>query len=104
MYIAPCKGGLTLTETYIPLDSAATFEGLSYRAMLMRIHRDENIKTKKEMNPNGGKEKILVSLSALSSQAKRKYKAQLAANSKMSAEHSIGTDRNMKNISLKLLK
>ena len=76
-----------MTETYIPLDSAATFEGLSYRAMLMRIHRDENIKTKKEMNPNGGKEKILVSLSALSSQAKRKYKAQLAANSKMSAEH-----------------
>lgn len=75
-----------MTNTYIALDEAATLEGVTYRAMLMRIRRDGSIQIKTESNPNGGKEKVLVSMTSLSQQAKRRYKAQIAADQKVDGQ------------------
>lgn len=69
-----------MAVTYITLDEAATLEGTTYRAFLMRMRRTEDIKTKTEQNPNGGKDRVLVDVSSLSTQARRKYKAQLATH------------------------
>lgn len=74
-----------MTNTFLTLDEAATLEGISYEAIKKRISR-KNIRTKTEPNPNGGKERVLIALAALSTQARRKYKAKLAASSKTTEE------------------
>lgn len=63
-----------MAETFVTLEEAANFEGLSYEAIKKRIQRNpEGYKTKTEAR-DGGKDRVLVALFSLSKKARRAYK------------------------------
>ncbi|CAH8719593.1 hypothetical protein WDD9_005606 [Paenibacillus melissococcoides] len=56
-----------MAESYISLEEAAKFEGVSYDIIKKKIQRNpEEFKTKTDQSQNGGKPRILVSLVSLS--------------------------------------
>ena len=64
-----------MAETYIPLDDAASYEGIAYKGLTSRISRNaQSFKTKTEPSPSGGKDRVLIALSCLSKKARRAYK------------------------------
>lgn len=65
-----------MSEVYITLEEAAGCEGLSYKGLASRVSRNPNIyRTKTEpAAESGGKPRVLVALSSLSSKARRAYK------------------------------
>lgn len=65
-----------MPETYITLEEAAAFEGISYKGMSSRIARNPKaFKTKKQPREGGGKDQVMVSAASLSSKAKKAHKA-----------------------------
>lgn len=63
-----------MAEVYIPLEEAAQFEGIRYNTMVQRMKRTpEEYPVIKEPGQDGGKDRILLPLSALSPQARRAY-------------------------------
>ncbi|PYG86710.1 bacteriophage Mu transposase [Ruminiclostridium sufflavum DSM 19573] len=65
-----------MAETFITLEQAAKLEGVSYETMKKRIQRNPGeFKISKEPGENGGKDRVTVSLSYLSSKARKAYKA-----------------------------
>ena len=64
-----------MAETFITLEQAAEFEGISYKGMTSRIERNPgSFKTKTEAR-GGGKDRVLIALSSLSTKARKAYKA-----------------------------
>lgn len=64
-----------MPEVYITLEEAAELEGISYKGMASRIQRNpQEYKTHKESNIEGGKDRVLITLSSLSKMARKKYK------------------------------
>jgi transposase InsO family protein len=64
-----------VAETFVTIEEAAELEGVSYKGLASRISRKpDNYTTKSEPRPDGGKPRILVSLSSLSKMARRAYK------------------------------
>lgn len=65
-----------MPETYVTIEEAANFEGVSYDAMKKRLQRSTlSIKTKTEPQADGGKDRVLVALSSLSPRARKAHKA-----------------------------
>lgn len=65
-----------MTETFISLEEAAEFEGIKYNTLVQRIKRSPgSFKASKEPGENGGKDRVTVALSSLSSKARKAYKA-----------------------------
>lgn len=65
-----------MPETYIPLEDAARYEGLTYKGMASRIKRNpEQYKTKTEAREGGGKDQVRVAVSCLSAKARKAHKA-----------------------------
>lgn len=70
-----------MPETYISLEDAASFESVSYRGMQSRLLRNpKSFKTREEPRENGGKPRVLVAVSSLSSKARRVYRAGRKSN------------------------
>lgn len=65
-----------MAENYITLEEAAVFEGVKYNTLLQRILRNpESYQTCKEARESeGGRERVLVAVSSLSTKGKRKYR------------------------------
>lgn len=65
-----------MAETFISLENAADFEGIKYNTLVQRIKRNpETFKISKEPGENGGKDRVTVALSSLSTKARKAYKA-----------------------------
>lgn len=65
-----------MPETFISLEAAAEFEGVTYDTMKKRIQRNPGaFKTSKEPGENGGKDRVTVALSSLSTKARKAHKA-----------------------------
>ncbi|WP_420857134.1 Mu transposase C-terminal domain-containing protein [Tissierella carlieri] len=65
---------MNLAEIFITLEEAAELDGVKYNTLVQRIKRNpENYQTKTEAR-DGGKDRVLVSLSSLSKKARRGYK------------------------------
>lgn len=65
-----------MPEIYITLKEAAELEGLVYKTLVQRIARNpEAFKTKTQARECGGKEQVLVSVSSLSTKARKAHKA-----------------------------
>ncbi|WP_069997845.1 Mu transposase C-terminal domain-containing protein [Cellulosilyticum sp. I15G10I2] len=76
-----------MDDIYVTLDDAAILENTSYEAMKKKIQRQStSFKTKTEENTNGGKERVLISLTSLSTQARRKYKSQQVQKEKANSD------------------
>ena len=66
-----------MQETYITLEEAARFEGISYKGLTSRISRNPaRYKTRTEAREGGGKELVLLSTASLSQKGRRAYRAQ----------------------------
>ncbi len=64
-----------MAEVFVTIEEAAELEGVSYKGLTSRISRNPDAyKTKLEARPDGGKPRVLVSLSSLSKKARRAYK------------------------------
>jgi transposase InsO family protein len=64
-----------LAETFISLEIAAELEGIKYNTLVQRMKRNpKSFKISKEQGENGGKERVSVALSSLSSKARKAYK------------------------------
>lgn len=64
-----------MIDIYVTLEEAAELESLEYHTIVMRIQRGGLYKTKKIADTiNGGRERVLVSLSSLSAKARRLYR------------------------------
>lgn len=65
-----------MPDIYISLEEAAELEGISYKGMTSRIHRNpQDYKTQKESRDlEGGKDRVMVALSSLSKVARKKHK------------------------------
>lgn len=59
---------------YLTLEEAAELEDIRYNTLVQRINRSSEVITKKEKNPNGGRDTVLVALQSLSATARRKYR------------------------------
>lgn len=69
-----------MQETYITLEEAARFEGISYKGLTSRISRNPaRYKTRTEAREGGGKELVLLSTASLSQKGRRAYRAQIRA-------------------------
>ena len=69
-----------MQETYITLEEAARFEGISYKGLTSRISRNPaRYKTRTEDREGGGKELVLLSTASLSQKGRRAYRAQIRA-------------------------
>lgn len=65
-----------MAEIFIPIDEAAELEGIKYHALFQRISRNPDQYTiRTEPSTNGGKDRILVLLTCLSTKAIRAYQA-----------------------------
>ena len=63
-------------ETYITLEEAAAFEGITYRGMTSRVSRNpQQYKTQTQAREGGGKDRVLISVSSLSAKARKAYRA-----------------------------
>lgn len=68
-----------MADAYIPLETAAQFEGIKYNTLIQRMNRcPAAYRTKSEDAPNGGKGRVWVALSCLSKQARQAYKKSLS--------------------------
>lgn len=73
-----------MQEVYITLEEAAAFEGVKHNTIIQRINRSPGMfNTKTQPRENGGRAQVMVSVSSLSTKAKRAYKA---------AQKAIGED------------
>lgn len=76
-----------MNEIYLTLDDAATLEAITYKGLTSRIARSpKKFKIKTEENENGGKDRIFVAISSLSTQARRKYKVKETQKEKKGVE------------------
>ena len=65
-----------MSETYITLEEAAAFEGITYRGMTSRVSRNpQQYKTQTQAREGGGKDRVLISVSSLSAKARKAYRA-----------------------------
>lgn len=65
-----------MQDSYIALEDAAKYEGISYDTMQKRVKRNPTaFKTKTEPQDDGGKGRVLVALSSLSPKARKAHKA-----------------------------
>lgn len=65
-----------MPETYISLEEAATYEGLSYKGMASRVKRNpKNYKTQIIDREGGGREQVRVAVSSLSAKARKAHRA-----------------------------
>ncbi len=63
-----------MKSAYVTLEEAAGFENISYKGIAQRINRNpEFFKIKTERTGNGGKERVLISLTSLSKEAQKRY-------------------------------
>ncbi len=63
-----------MSESFVTLEIAAALEGMSYNSFIVKKNRNpEQFKLKTEKSETGGKDRVLVSLSSLSSKAIRTY-------------------------------
>lgn len=67
-----------MSEAYIPMEIAAAYEGIDYEAMKKRLQRNSSYKTKEEPRESG-RPRTLVSVSSLSAQARKLYRAERRA-------------------------
>ena len=64
-----------MSEIYVTLDEAARLEEISYRAFQMKMQRDKTrFLIKHEAVETGGKDRVLIAVSSLSSKAQNAYK------------------------------
>lgn len=69
-----------MQETYITLDEAARFEGITYKGLTSRISRSPaQYKTRTEAREGGGKELVLLSTASLTQKGRRAYRAHIRA-------------------------
>ena len=65
-----------MTDTYIGLDEAAAFEGISYKGMASRIKRNpRDYRTKAQAREGGGKDQIMVAVDSLTAKGRRAWRA-----------------------------
>lgn len=65
-----------MPDVFITLEEAADFEGVSYEAMKKRAQRSPKLyKTQTQAREDGGKGRVLVSLSSLSAKARKAWRA-----------------------------
>lgn len=65
-----------MPDTFITLEEAAAFEGISYEAMKKRAQRgQQQYKTKTQTREGGGKDQILVSTASLTAKARKAFRA-----------------------------
>lgn len=65
-----------MQEIYITLEEAAAFEGVKHNTIIQRINRSPGMfNTKTQPRESGGRAQVMVSVSSLSTKAKRAYKA-----------------------------
>ena len=65
-----------MTDTYIGLDEAAAFEGVSYDTMKKRVQRNpRDYKTKTQAREGGGKDQIMVAVDSLTAKGRRAWRA-----------------------------
>lgn len=65
-----------MPETYITLEDAAAFEGISYKGMSSRVVRNpESFKTVMQPREGGGKNQVMIAVSSLSAKARKAHKA-----------------------------
>lgn len=76
-----------MADIYIPLDEAAQLEGIKYHALFQRVSRNpEYYKTKNEPSINGGRDRVLILLSSLSTKAVRAYQMKQEAGIRKTIE------------------
>lgn len=62
---------------YLPIEDAAHYENVPYHTIYRKIMRNsDSYEIKKEPAPNGGKDRVYVSLNSLSAKARRAYQAE----------------------------
>ncbi|MDO4720448.1 MAG: transposase [Peptostreptococcaceae bacterium] len=67
-----------MAKTFVSLEEAARLENLSYKGMTSKIQRNpEEYHIKNEAGKSGGKDRVLIELSSLSKNARRRYKESL---------------------------
>lgn len=67
-----------MAEAFVTLEQAAVLEETTYNTLRKRVQRNSCFVTKNESSATGGKERLLVAVSCLSSKAKKNYKALMA--------------------------
>lgn len=76
-----------MNEAFVTIEDAAILESITYDAMKKKIQRQESkFHVKSEPSSTGGRERILISVKSLSTQARRKYRTQQACKVKKDAE------------------
>lgn len=64
-----------MQDIYISLEDAAYFEGVKYNTLIQRMNRNpKSFLTKNEASTNGGRDRVMVSLSSLSKKARQAHK------------------------------
>lgn len=70
-----------LDDVFCTIEEAALLEGISYTSLYKRIQRNsKEYITKKVPSTDGGKERVLVSISSLSKKARKIYKEKITAD------------------------
>lgn len=65
-----------MSDVFIGLEEAATFEGVSYKGLTSRIARNpQRYKTKTQPREGGGKDQVMISVSSLSPKGRKAWKA-----------------------------
>lgn len=67
-------------EVYVTLDEAARLEGIQYKTFAKRLDRGKDYKIKTEKSEVGGKDRVLIAISSLSSKAQNAYRKLQEAN------------------------
>jgi len=63
-------------DSYITLEEAATFEGVTYDAMKKRVKRNPGVyKSRTEPREGGGKDQVLISVASLTAKGRRAWRA-----------------------------
>lgn len=98
------KKVIEMAELFVPLEQAAKIEGVGYNTLVQRMKRNPTaFKTREEPRSEGGKARVLVALSSLSSKARKAYKAAqkvdggdavIKARASTEAPWYVGTDLN----------
>lgn len=76
-----------MLEGYVTINDAAQLEGISYKALQMKIRRnEEGFKLQTVPSENGGRDRVLVSVQSLSKKALKTYKASGIQNKNVEEE------------------
>lgn len=61
-----------MSDVFVGLEEAATFEGVTYEAMKKRAQRSpQQYKTKTQLREGGGKDQVMISVASLSAKGRK---------------------------------